>query len=213
MGAKLELKGKKFGRLTVVEEVGRDVWGKVLYKCKCDCGSSLVAKSSCIYKSRVKSCGCMRIEKITKHEMSGTTEYVIWGGMIQRCNNPNDSAYKFYGDRGITVCDRWLKFENFFKDMGKRPKGLTLERKNNNLGYFKNNCCWETRKNQSRNTRVYKTNLLGIKGVCWDNKRKRYRARISINQTDIHLGRFIFLKEAVKARKQAEQRYWGESKC
>jgi hypothetical protein len=72
--------------------------------------------------------------------------------MVSRCSNPNDSAYINYGARGITVCKRWLKFENFFADMGE-PNGLTLERKKNNLGYSKSNCKWATMKEQGNNRR------------------------------------------------------------
>lgn len=76
-----------------------------------------------------------------------------WAGMIQRCSNPRHGAYKDYGGRGITVCKRWMKFENFVEDMGLRPPGLTLERVNNDKGYKKSNCKWATRKEQANNRR------------------------------------------------------------
>lgn len=73
--------------------------------------------------------------------------------MKQRCLNPNDAAYRWYGGRGITVCDRWLKFENFFADLGVRPDGLSLERINNNGNYEPGNCVWATPKTQAANRR------------------------------------------------------------
>jgi hypothetical protein len=80
--------------------------------------------------------------------------------MKKRCKNKNHHAYARYGGRGIKVCKRWEKFENFLADMGERPKGLTLERKNNDKGYYKENCCWATYKAQRANQRPAKTDRL-----------------------------------------------------
>lgn len=79
--------------------------------------------------------------------------YCSWRGMINRCNNPNDPRYHDYGGAGITICDEWLKFGNFHRDMGDRPPGMSIDRKNNSLGYCKDNCKWSTRKEQQRNRR------------------------------------------------------------
>ena len=91
-----------------------------------------------------------------KHGCSGTSEYGSWEAMIQRCRNPNDKRYKDYGGRGISICARWLDFRNFLADMGKRPKGLTLERINNDGNYTPKNCTWATLKEQQHNTRRQK---------------------------------------------------------
>ena len=96
--------------------------------------------------------------------------------MKARCLNKNNIGFKYYGGRGIKVCERWLNFTKFFEDMGLRPKGLTLERKNNELGYFKENCCWDTHTTQSRNQRVSKKNKLGHKGIHQHEQSKKYIA-------------------------------------
>lgn len=100
-----------------------------------------------------------------KHGMSQTSVYDIWAGMVARCHRVNDSEhYRRYGARGITVCDRWrYSFENFYADMGDRPPEMTLERKNNDLGYSPENCVWATRKTQQRNRRGVR--FLTIDGV------------------------------------------------
>lgn len=88
-----------------------------------------------------------------RHGMSYSPTYKIWTAMKCRCLNKNDDRYQDYGGRGISVCERWLLFDNFLEDMGKKPDGLTLERKDNNKGYFLGNCHWATQRIQSRNKR------------------------------------------------------------
>lgn len=87
--------------------------------------------------------------KVTKHPL-----YVLWAGMIARCENPNHVGYKNYGGRGIKVCERWrMSFENFLEDMGERPPGTTLDREDGNKDYEPGNCAWKTTAEQSRNTK------------------------------------------------------------
>mgnify|MGYP003439295674 CR=1 FL=1 len=89
----------------------------------------------------------------TRHGKSGEKIYKIWGAMKERCYDKSRWSYKWYGGRGIKVCERWMKFENFYADMGDRPEGKTLDRIDNNGDYEPGNCRWESRKRQMRNTR------------------------------------------------------------
>jgi hypothetical protein len=95
--------------------------------------------------------------------------------MLQRCTNPNNAQYKDYGGRGITVCEEWKKFINFYNDMGERSVGMTLDRKDNNKGYSKENCRWASRTTQALNKRQLKTST-GIKGVTYEKDRNGWRA-------------------------------------
>ncbi len=157
-----DLTGKIFGRLKIIGLFGF-VKGASIWFSRCECGNITKVYGSNVNRGRTVSCGCMFIKAVTKHgHNSGgnsTSEYTAWENMIQRTQNPNHQEFKNYGARGIQVCERWRKFENFLADMGEKPDGLSLDRKENDLGYFKENCRWATTKEQCNNTRrnVYLT--------------------------------------------------------
>ena len=153
---------------------------------------------------------CSRGEWRRTHGMSYTRTYKTWIGMLQRCNNPKSPVYKYYGGRNIKVCQRWYKLENFLADMGERPKGLTLERVNNNLGYIKSNCKWATQVEQARNRRLYNTNKTGINGVYWNKYLNKYVVQIMADNQNYYIGSFLTLEDAKIARLDAEQMYWGK---
>lgn len=156
------LLGRKFGRLKVIKNgpvlvVGVDQVKTKTSICLCDCGKEVRIRNNCLTSNTTKSCGCFRKEATSRnfktHGLSNTRDYNAWNTMIQRCTNPRVDGYRNYGGRGIRVCNRWRRFENFIKDMGNRPEGLSLERLNNKRNYEPSNCVWATRKSQSRNTR------------------------------------------------------------
>lgn len=208
-----DITGQRFGRLVVIKIAGQDKWRSKLWECLCDCGATTIVKGESLKAGSTQSCGCLRKERvlkaITKHGMSATLIYHLWQTMHSRCENPNCIGYKNYGGRGIKVCDRWFKFENFFEDMGKKPEGLSLERINNNKGYSPDNCKWATRIEQSHNSRIQKNNKTGIKGVFWYERYQKYQVGIRANSRQIHLGYFANIEDARIARKEAEQKYWS----
>lgn len=151
----LKLIGKRYGRLTVLSrnEI-RNIKGNICWDCICDCGNkTIVASPQLINGTTTTSCGCYNREQVvralTTHDMSRTKTYHAWVNIIQRCTNKNKKDYKFYGGKGITVCDKWLNsFENFLEDMGSKPPGKSvLKRIQTDGNYEKDNCKWIVRQN------------------------------------------------------------------
>lgn len=155
MGNVIDLTGKRFGRLRVLERNGRAKSGHIMWRCKCDCGKENTIRGYHLVQKRIRSCGCLVDEsrRKKKHGMVGTPEYISWYAMKTRCNNPNAKDFECWGGRGIGYCESWEKFESFYRDMGKRNDGFVLERVNNNKGYGPDNCKWATHKEQANNRR------------------------------------------------------------
>jgi len=210
-----DLTNQVFGRLTVLKYAGATKAKKAKWECLCSCGKKKTVVAGDLNSGRTRSCGCLQseanIKRITKHGMSQNTEYEIWCGIIKRCTNPNTSNFANYGGRGITICDQWRKsFETFYKDMGPRPSlKHSIDRIDNEKGYFLENCRWATRTQQVINSRTRKDNFCGRRGVSPNNG--KYQATISINGKTICLGIYNTIEEATKARKQGEIKYWRQA--
>lgn len=167
--------GKKFTRLMVLNILPREKGVRLMATCQCDCGVVCHKRVQDLVSGSTRSCKCLVSEtsknhinsnrdKFTndgkhniKHSDCNTTEYKIYGGIKTRCLNPNSPAYKYYGGRGIKICDRWLGddgYINFLKDMGRRPsKKHSVDRINVDGNYEPGNCRWATAIDQANNKR------------------------------------------------------------
>lgn len=150
--------GAVFGLLTVLELHGKSKSGRPIWLCRCRCGKQSKPWGDSLLKGATTSCGCDRYRKAaeasTVHGLSRHSAANTWYHIVSRCNNPENSDYKDYGGRGIKLCERWENLENFIADMGERPKGYSIERLNNDLGYEPGNCVWADNKTQARNKRT-----------------------------------------------------------
>ena len=146
-------KGERFNFLTAIKF--SHIENKHLYWIfKCDCGKEKTILVDSVKRGSSKSCGClMKHGNNFKHGMYKTGTYECWINMKKRCLNKNYSRYKDWGGRGIKVCPRWMKFENFLEDIGERPIGKSLDRIENDKGYYKSNCRYATPKEQANNRR------------------------------------------------------------
>ena len=148
MPAALDLVGQRFGRLVVeAKSPVRDQNKKVVWHCVCDCGAKVAVNTKNLRTSNTRSCGCLHRDTATKHGMRNTRVYRIWASMRVRCR----PDFPMYGARGVRVCRRWEKFENFLADMGEPEHGMTIDRKNNDKGYSPSNCRWADKTTQSVN--------------------------------------------------------------
>jgi hypothetical protein len=168
----VDLTGQRFGRLTVLfrdDFIKKDGKKETAFICKCDCGKTIKILAYNLKSGHTQSCGCKSLENRIKaritHHHTGTRLYRIWRNMRTRCENPNDYHFKFYGERGIAVCNEWQTFEPFYEWAMTNGycDNLTIDRINNDGNYEPNNCRWVTQREQSNNTR--KKRLLTYNGV------------------------------------------------
>lgn len=153
-----------FNRWTVLSQAANGKSGRTQWLCRCACGVERVVQGGNLVSGFSKSCGCWNVEaarnKATHgHRRVGMLDgtYSSWAAMIARCENSRSKNWYLYGGRGITVCARWRKsFEHFLEDMGPRPEGMSIERRENNADYTPANCFWLPRNEQSKNRRPFK---------------------------------------------------------
>jgi len=156
-----DLTKQVFGRLTVLNRAENSKYGAARWCVRCSCGTEKVVRTDQLTTGSTVSCGCYLREvqraRTTTHGMTKSFEYGVWSAMKKRCTNPNHPRYHRYGGRGIKVCKRWEKFENFFLDMGVCPiENGSIERVNNDKNYTPSNCVWIHKSAQSKNRNCVK---------------------------------------------------------
>lgn len=199
MGRFIDLSGQKFGKLRANKLAGKTRTNQLLWECTCDCGNTTVTQGAHLRSGNTTSCGCHKRSvlpnRTTTHgQANKTATYRSWKAMRNRCNNPNSKDYHNYGGRGIAVCERWDRYENFLSDMGEKPDGFSIERKDVNGDYTPENCTWIPHREQSRNKQKATTYLydgealslsqlserVGVKAgtLHWRIKRHGYKPEI-----------------------------------
>lgn len=219
MGKIIDLTGKRFGRLTVIEKAEKkDKYNNIYWNCKCDCGNFRCVSTRNLNRGDTKSCGCLKHEsKTTIHGKYKERIHKEWRGILHRCKNPSASHYENYGGRGISVCDEWSGkdgFINFYKWSMENgySDNLTLDRKDNDKGYSPDNCRWVTHMENCHNRGARKDSKTGYAGIYVRKTRTgsiKYRVCIMTNYKRINLGHFDTFEEAVSVRRDAELKYWG----
>lgn len=186
----IEMINKRFNRLLVLKDSGkrRSKRGGIIWSCLCDCGKEVEVRGDHLRGNYIKSCGCLNREIVSKqktrltHGKTKTPIYNIWRGIIERCCNKDSGVYKYYGGRGIFICESWKQFENFYKDMGDKPNNMSIDRINNNDGYYKENCRWSTMKEQSNNRRSCV--IIELDGIKMNMK--QWSEKYNISNKTIH---------------------------
>jgi hypothetical protein len=205
-------KGQRFGRLVYIAD-SPDKRQSRYVLAECDCGKIVHARLAHLTGGQIQSCGCFRRDTHSSHHMSRSKIYKRWAEMLNRCRNPNSSKYSNYGGRGITVCDRWHDFANFFADVGLPPAADSdIDRIDNNGNYEPGNVRWAGAVVQVRNQRKRQGCSSQYRGVCYASTRrgsKKWRAEIKVGPSRMQLGLFAAEDEAARAYDAVARLYQG----
>lgn len=164
-----DITGQKYGFLKVLA-FAEMRFRRAYWLCQCRCGTQKIISGLNMRNGTTQSCGCYAVSLLTKrntrHGMTKSKIYTIWASMLKRCDNPHDKEYHNYGGRGISVCEAWHTFEHFFNDVGHPPfLGASLDRRDNNQGYFPENVQWATIEQQASNRR--NNHFITYNGETW----------------------------------------------
>lgn len=214
MGKLKNLLGQKFGKWTVIKRLENDKFKRANWLCKCDCGKERKVIGSDLLSGKSTSCGCSRRKEKTIEEMSRDRIRRIWTAMRQRCENPNSTAYKNYGGRGITVCQEWQEFIPFYNwaIVNGYNDTLTIERIDVNNIYCPNNCTWISKSEQGENTR--KVNKLTYKGETHSLRQWGKITKLSVNTIKDRLDKGYTIEQALEKKGLQKKyiKYKGQTK-
>lgn len=202
-----DLDGKKFGRLRVVGYSHTEL-RKAHWRCRCECGTELVVQANNLLSGHTRSCGCLR-KWSPGYDKNGKRIrlYSIWSAMKDRCYNPKNCRYIYYGGKGVSVCREWLEFINFHEwaMANGYNDDLTIDRIDPEGGYKPTNCRWIPMSQQFLNK-----NLGPNRGVSWDKRKRRWRARVTLRGKEVFNKYFDDHKQAVRAARKAREYYFKE---
>ena len=173
-----------------------------LYECQY-CGKEFEAITKDIKRGNTRSCGCQINKQKITHGLKSNKFYKTWYGMMSRCTNPKIKAYKDYGARGITVCEEWVDVATFIawaESTHPNIEGVSLDRIDNDKGYYPENCRWADRSTQGTNQRMKSNNTSGYVGIYWNKDSKKWDAKIGVNSKLVNIGTFPLLENAIEAR-------------
>lgn len=198
-----DVMGKTFGKLTVIGE-GPTKGGARQAIAMCSCGNTATVRVGNLLKGSTTSCGCYWLSKVQTHGDSQGPLYKVWAAMWDRCSNTNHLAYSRYGGKGIVPIDFWKDVKVFIEwaNANGYAPDLTLDRRDNLLGYSPDNCRWVTRTTQQRNRGAIKGGSSVYIGVGFFKLTKKWKANIKVNGKLIHLGYYFTELQAAKVRDQ-----------
>lgn len=203
---KKDITGMRFDRLLVVELTDRKSGSSPVWKCLCDCGTFCEVSENNLKRFMQKSCGCFRRDFCRTHGLSRSRIYTLWSAMVSRVKYKS----KNHGARGISYDPKWSTFEGFYQDMSESyADTLELDRIDVDGDYCKDNCRWVDKSIQAFNKRMDTRNKSGRTGVYYLEEKQKWTSRITKFKKCIRLGVFDTFDEAVKAREDAELKYFG----